>query len=414
MKLNRNLAGIATTGMLAIVFSVTAVLTNDTAVKTDKITAEQITTEQITANVTDVRIELKDGQATAGVAVVLDEYEAAATEAVEYVATIEKETIEFVTASDVDEIIETVEEAQAAAVPPMSEEEAAWQNCLMADINSEMNVRAEASTEAEIVGKLHKGDCATILEQGEEWTKISSGNVEGYVKNEYCVFGSEAYEYALDNCTTVATVQINGLRIRKDMSTESGIVTTLAENDQVVVDTDVDTADGWVAVRYRGETYYVSADYVDVDLQTGEALTLEEEAELKRKIASEQRPSDGITQTAAVAASVDEVTLLAAIIQCEAGNQSYDNQLAVGAVVLNRVKSDRYPNTIYDVIFQKSQFGPASNGALSKRLSKGVGSTALAAAQAALDGQDNTSGAMHFKLASSGHAGVVIGAHVLY
>lgn len=409
MKLNRNLVGIVTTVILAIAFSVTAVLTNDTAVKT-----EETITEQITADETHEGIELEEGQATAGVAVVLDEYEAAATEAMENVASIEKETIEFVTASDVDEIIETVEEAQAAAVPPMSEEEAAWQNCLMADIQSEMNVRAEASTEAEIVGKLHKGDRATILEQGEEWTKISSGNVEGYVKNEYCIFGSEAYEYALDNCSTVATVQTNGLRIREDMSTESGIVTTLAENDQIVVDTEEETADGWVAVRYNGETYYVSADYVDVDLQTGEALTMEEEAELKRKLASEQKPSDGIAQTAAVAASVDELTLLAAIIQCEAGNQCYENQLAVGAVVLNRVKSDRYPNTIYEVIFQKSQFGPASNGALSKRLNKGVGSTALTAAQAALDGQDNTGGAMHFKLASSGHEGVVIGAHVFY
>ncbi len=409
MKFNRNLVGIVTTGILAIAFSVTAVLTNDTAEKN-----EEITTEQITAEETQEHIELREGQATAGVAVVLDEYEVAATEAVENVACIEKETIEFVTASDVDEILETVEEAQAAAVPPMSEEEAAWQNCLMADIQTEMNVRAEASTEAEIVGKLHKGDRATILEQGEEWTKISSGNVEGYVKNEYCVFGSDAYEYALDNCDTVATVQTSGLRIRKDMSTESGIVTTLAENDQIVVDTEEETADGWVAVRYNGETYYVSEDYVDVDLQTGEALTMEEEAELKRKLASEQKPSDGITQTAAVAASVDELTLLAAIIQCEAGNQCYENQLAVGAVVLNRVKSDRYPNTIYDVIFQKSQFGPASNGALSKRLNKGVGSTALTAAQAALDGQDNTGGAMHFKLASSGHEGVVIGAHVFY
>ena len=185
MKLNRNLVGFAATGILVIAFSITAVLTNDTAVKTEENTAEQITTEQITANVTNGNIELKEGQPTAGVAAVLGEYEAAATEAVEQVASIQKETIEFVTASDVDEIIETVEEAQAAAVPPMSEEEAAWQNCLMADINSEMNVRAEASTEAEIVGKLHKGDRATVLEQGEEWTKISSGNVEGYVKNEY-------------------------------------------------------------------------------------------------------------------------------------------------------------------------------------------------------------------------------------
>lgn len=406
MKLNRNLIGMAAMLLLTIAFSVTVVLTNDTVTK---ITTDELVTEQLA----DAGIELEDGVLTAGVATILDEYELAATESVE-VANIQKETRELVTAADVDEIYDAIEEAQLAAVPPMSEEEAAWQNNLMADIKSEMNVRAEASADAAIVGKLHKGDLATVIEQGEEWTLISSGNVEGYVKNEYCVYGSDAYEYALENCTTVATVQINGLRIRKDMSTDSGIVTTLAANDQVVVDTEEETADGWVAVKYRGKTYYVSEEYVDVTLKTGEALTLEEEAELKRKIASEQRPSDGITQTAAIAANVDELTLLGAIIQCESGNQSYDGQLAVGAVVVNRVKSGSYPNSIYDVVFQKGQFGPASNGALAKRLNKGVGETALAAAQAALDGQDNTSGALHFKKASSGHAGIVIGAHVFY
>lgn len=421
MKLNKTMAGVAAVYIMAIVFSITVVLTSDTATKNT--TDETIELAKNVGNMENSPIELAEGKATAGVAAVLAEYEQAATEAIE-LADIQRETIEFVTASDVEEILETVEEAQTQAeaeilieeepVIELTEEELMWQNALMADIKSEMNVRAEASKDAKVVGKLHKGDLATVIEQGEEWTLISSGNVEGYVKNEYCVYGQEAYEYALENCTTVATVQINGLRVRKDASTDSGVVSTLAANDQVIVDTDEETADGWVAVRYRGKTYYVSEEYVEVTLKTGEALTMEEEAALKKKIASEQRPSNGIEQTAAVAANVDEVTLLGAIIQCEGGNQSYDGQLAVGAVIANRIKSSRYPNSVYDVVFQKGQFGPVANGALEKRLNKGVGETALAAAQAALDGQDNTGGALHFKRASSGHAGVVIGAHVFY
>ena len=51
-------------------------------------------------------------------------------------------------------------------------------------------------------------------------------------------------------------------------------------------------------------------------------------------------------QNAAVEATVDDVTLLAAIIQCEAGNEVYEGQLAVGAVVMNRVRSGGYPGTV--------------------------------------------------------------------
>ncbi len=54
--------------------------------------------------------------------------------------------------------------------------------------------------------------------------------------------------------------------------------------------------------------------------------------------------------------------LLAALIYCEAGNQPYEGQVAVGAVVMNRVRSGSYPNTISEVIYQSGQFGPAMTG----------------------------------------------------
>ena len=136
--------------------------------------------------------------------------------------------------------------------------------------------------------------------------------------------------------------------------------------------------------------------------------------EARAAAASNQVASSGIVQGSSLAASADETTLLAAIIYCEAGNQSYEGQLAVGAVVLNRVKSSSYPNTIYDVIYQKYQFGPASSGALERALANGVPQTCYDAAAAALNGEENTGGALGFKRASSGHAGVVIGAHVFY
>lgn len=62
------------------------------------------------------------------------------------------------------------------------------------------------------------------------------------------------------------------------------------------------------------------------------------------------------------------IRLLASIIYCEAGNQSYSGKLAVAIVVMNRVRSSAYPNTVKDVIYQKSQFGPASSGLLKKTM----------------------------------------------
>lgn len=388
---------------LTLMISITAVLTNDTAI-VQSATLEQGTTMQAgVASAIDNTLALAAipsseaaDNVIAGVSGVVGDYE---------------ETV-YVERGEVDVVAASGEE---------EEPESEWSDKLMADVDKEMNVRADANAESAIVGTLHKGDLATVLEDQGEWIKITSGNVEGYVKSDYCVTGEEAYDYAMENCHTTATVLTNGLRIRKDMSTESGVVKTLAENDAILVDTDAEVDDGWVAVIYNKETYYVSADYVDVALSTGTALTVEEEAEIARREAeaaaaakAKQTESAGTVTGSALAANVDEVTLLAALIQCEAGNQSYDCQLAVGAVVVNRVKSPSYPNTLVEVIYQKSQFGPASNGALAKRLNKSISETAMAAASAALNGDSNVGGACSFKLTKSGHEGIAIDALVFY
>ena len=187
--------------------------------------------------------------------------------------------------------------------------------------------------------------------------------------------------------------------------------------------------EGWVAVKTDGTTCYVSADYVDVSLKTGKAITLEEEQAAiqaqKQKQAQEtaknttssgsgQTRSSGSQTGASLAASADEETLLAALVQCEAGGCGVECMTAVGAVVINRVRSGSYPNSIYNVIYQRGQFGPASSGRLESRLASGVSASARQAASAALAGSDPTGGAKSFKLASSGHAGVVIGPIVFY
>ena len=302
-----------------------------------------------------------------------------------------------------------------------TEEEALWQNRLMADVNDYLYVRASADADAEIVGKLYKGDVAEIQEEGNGWTHVASGNVDGYVNNDYCVTGTEALAYAQQNFDTEAEVLTNGLRIRSEADENASVITAVSEGTTLKVDSDVETDDQWIAVVYGGTTRYVSADYVTTSLALGEGITIEEEQAELARIAEEEAAKKAAqvtevttVQNAAVEATVDDVTLLAAIIQCEAGNEVYEGQLAVGAVVMNRVRSGGYPSTVHDVIYQKSQFPPAGAGSVANVAAKGPKQSCLQAAQEALNGTDNTGGATCFRRASSGHAGVVIGNHVFY
>lgn len=360
--------------------------------------------EQVTAAVVTETDLATNG--TAGVVVRLDQFQTSALDRME----LAKVNVQQMETTHV-----------AAAEEPLSEEEAIWQNRLMANVEEFLYVRAAGDENAEIVGKLYKGDVAEIVETGDAWTHITSGNVDGYVNNAYCLFGTEAMNYAQATFDTKAEIQTNGLRVRSEADAESAVITAVSTGMTLTVDTSVESTDEWVAVEYAGTTGYVSAEYVTTELALGEGITIEEERAEQAKKAEEeaaakaaQVASSGTVQNEAVAASVDDVTLLAALIQCEAGNECYEGQLAVGAVVMNRVRSGRYPGSIYEVIYQRGQFPPAGRGTVASIASRGPKASCMQAAAEAINGMDNTGGATCFKRASSGHAGVVIGNHVFY
>ncbi len=104
--------------------------------------------------------------------------------------------------------------------------------------------------------------------------------------------------------------------------------------------------------------------------------------------------------------------LMASIIFCEAGNQPYEGQVAVGAVIMNRVRSSAYPNSIEAVIYQSGQFGPAGTGWLDRvRSSRSYTSTAMQAAADALAGANPIGGCLYF---DQGGYGMKIGAHYFH
>jgi len=88
----------------------------------------------------------------------------------------------------------------------------------------------------------------------------------------------------------------------------------------------------------------------------------------------------------------EERDLLARLIHAEARGEPLEGQIAVGAVVINRVKSDKFPNTITEVIYQKGQFSPIALGTMPKVPQE----SAVEAAERALAGEDPTGGALFF------------------
>lgn len=90
-----------------------------------------------------------------------------------------------------------------------------------------------------------------------------------------------------------------------------------------------------------------------------------------------------------------DLRLMASIINCEAGGESYQGKVAVGIVVMNRVKSKAFPNTIRKVIYERGQFSPVRNGMLRKKLAQydagkiksAQWKSCIKAAKASMDGQ---------------------------
>ena len=140
-----------------------------------------------------------------------------------------------------------------------------------------INVRTDASTEADVMGKLYANGKVTILDTSEDgsWYHIRSGNVDGYVAAQYIATGEEADKIAAQAGYTTAEVGAYALNVRSEKSTDSEIVGEVYENNKYEV---VEDAGDWVKVVTADGTYgWVSVDYVYTSTEYGTAETLEEE-----------------------------------------------------------------------------------------------------------------------------------------
>ncbi|MBQ0005771.1 MAG: cell wall hydrolase, partial [Clostridiales bacterium] len=244
-----------------------------------------------------------------------------------------------------------------------------------------------------------------------EWTKIQSGDLVGWANNEYLLFDEDAEELASSVGYKIIYVKTDALRVRMEPDTNAGILGLVADGDDLEVIDDSDSE--WIKVNYDGDEGYVAAEYVAISFsvdsgETVEAVKAREEAERKEK-----EKKQLTAKQSAVIANADETRLLAALIQCEAGSVDYEGCLAVGAVVMNRVRSGAYPATISGVIYASGQFSPARNGRLAAAYNGNISGVCVQAAQAALAGETNVGTATHFRRAG-GQEGIIKGGHVFW
>ena len=300
------------------------------------------------------------------------------------------------------------ESSSASSASSAESTESKDSKLVMSNVSKVLNIRQEPDEDSTKVGVLYKDCGGKIITRENGWTKLQSGDLVGWANDEYLLFDEDAQKAASEVGKQIVTSQSSALNVRKEPSENAEILGVLSE--KVFVDMIEDLGNGWISVDYNDETGYVQSDYVTTELKIDQGETV---AAIKIREAAAKKAS--LTKNrGAVSADADELKLLAALIQCEAGNQPYEGRVAVGAVVLNRVRSGAYPNTIYSVIYASGQFTPALNGTVAKVYNSGkIYDMNYQAAQAALNGETTVGGACHFRRCN-GREGIIIGAHVFW
>lgn len=170
----------------------------------------------------------------------------------------------------------------------------------IANVRNYVNVRQEPTTESKIVGKIYSGAVAHVLSTAGEngdWFQIVSGNVEGYIKAEYFLYGDDAATVIDDYVTRYATVLASRLNVRKEPDIESSRLGYIDSGEKVKI---LENLGEWLKVQYiESNIGYVAAEYVTVSEEFVYAKTLEEEAkEIAERKALEERQRASEKETA--------------------------------------------------------------------------------------------------------------------
>ena len=283
------------------------------------------------------------------------------------------------------------------------------------DAKDMLDIHAEANTASAVVGQVMEDGHVAILAKYNDWVQIQAGEIAGWVPAENLVETEISNEEAV-----AANEQVIAERTGATASEDEFFAEEEVQQDE----TAALQAEASKAAQNEIEEVQAAEEAARIEAEAQakaaaeEAAQLEAEAQAKAaaeeaaRLAAEAQQAALAAQTAAI--STEELKLLANIIYCEAGSESYVGKVAVGNVIMNRVKSASQPNTITEVVYAKGQFSPVRNGSLQRALSSDKADAACyQAAIEALAGAQPVGGKLFFRR-NNGRSGQVIGHHVFY
>ena len=316
------------------------------------------------------------------------------------------------------------------------------------DAKDMLDIHAEANTASAVIGQVMEDGHVAILAKYNDWVQIQAGEIAGWVPAENLVETEISNEEAVaaneqviaertgetaseDEFFAEEEVQQDetaALQAEASEAAQNEIEEVQAAEEAARIEAEAQAkAAAEEAARIEAEAQAKAAAEeaarIEAEAQAKaaeEAAQLEAEAQAKAaeeaaRLAAEAQQAALAAQAAQTAAiSAEELKLLANIIYCEAGSESYVGKVAVGNVIMNRVKSASQPNTITEVVYAKGQFSPVRNGSLQRALSSDKADAACyQAAIEALAGAQPVGGKLFFRR-NNGRSGQVIGHHVFY
>ena len=331
------------------------------------------------------------------------------------------------------------------------------------DAKDMLDIHAEANTASAVIGQVMEDGHVAILAKYNDWVQIQAGEIAGWVpaenlveteiSNEEAVAANEQVIAERTGATAsedeffaeeeVQQDETAALQAEASEAAQNEIEEVQAAEEAARLEAEAQAkAAAEEAARLEAEAQAAAEEAARLEAEVQakaaaeeaarleaeaqakaaeEAARLEAEAQAKAaaeeaaRIAEEAQQAALAAQAAQTAAiSAEELKLLANIIYCEAGSESYVGKVAVGNVIMNRVKSASQPNTITEVVYAKGQFSPVRNGSLQRALSSDKADAACyQAAIEALAGAQPVGGKLFFRR-NNGRSGQVIGHHVFY
>lgn len=310
------------------------------------------------------------------------------------------------------------------------------------NLNNQLQTVSDNLEEIEAQINTKENEIATTQAELEESKKVEAWQYENLKKRIQfmyergdtayleLLFGAESFSEFLNYNEYVHKVaEYDKNKLDEYKKTRELIEATEARLQQEKSDLDTLREDHIAEQNKVSSLVSNTADHVaiygnQIDAAEQEALAAEAEIKAKNELIAQIKKEIALSQLSAnsVKRDISQVTfaegdldLLAALIYCEAGGEPYAGQLGVGAVVINRVLSSVYPDTMVGVIYARRQFSPVGSGRLAIALAeKKATPSCYQAAREAMSGQTNVGGCVYFRTPIEGLTGLQIGGHIFY